>query len=130
MLEDGACATDLSPDGPLFEPATWRTWTGMHRLDGILMAHGPRVERGSRLAPVEIIDVAPTILHLFGIEAPEHIEGQIPEGLLTAEARDAKPWRKPESGGDGRGGDGDREHPYSAEEERQVEERLRGLGYL
>jgi hypothetical protein len=133
-LEDGACTVDLRLEGPLFERASWRTGTGMHRFGGVLLACGPHIEKGTALPEVEIVDVAPTILSLLGVPVPAHMDGRVPDGLLTAEAQAAAAQmatgaepsaraEKPESGVSDEGA-------YSEEEARQVEERLKGLGYL
>ncbi len=128
-VDDGACAPDLRRDGPIFERTSSRTWTGTHRLDGILVARGPRIQRARRLEQVEIIDIAPTLLHLFGLPAPDHMEGRIPDGLLTPEARAAAPWRELSGRCETAARQSD-DQGYTEEQTRQVEERLRDLGYL
>jgi hypothetical protein len=134
-LEDGACTVDLRLEGPLFERATWRTGTGMHRFDGILIACGPDIQRGRRLPEAEIIDVAPTILEIFGVPIPSHMEGRVVHGLLTQAARRAaaeseKEGKQLSPDKDGSGTAGAEDSPYSEDEARQVEERLKRLGYL
>ena len=130
IMEDGACTADLRLEGPLFERASWRTGTGMHRFNGILIGHGPRIQAGRHLPETEIADIAPAILQLFGISVPEHIDGRVPEGLLTEEAAPAEgrvtapAQDKQTEQRDGAPG------VYTDEEARQVEERLRRLGYL
>jgi predicted AlkP superfamily phosphohydrolase/phosphomutase len=133
-LEDGACTVDLRLEGPLFERASWRTGTGMHRFGGVLLACGPHIEKGKALSEVEIVDVAPTILGLLGVPIPAHMDGRVPDGLLTAEARAAAlqmaTGAGPSAGADEPEPDVSDESAYSEEEARQVEERLKGLGYL
>jgi predicted AlkP superfamily phosphohydrolase/phosphomutase len=134
-LEDGACTVDLRLEGPLFERATWRAGTGMHRFDGILIACGPNIQRGKRLPEAEIIDVAPTVLELFRIPIPSDMEGRVVHGLLTQAARRAaaeseKEGKQPSPDEDRPGPGRPDDSPYSEEEARQVEERLEGLGYL
>lgn len=134
ILDDGECTMDLRLEGPLFEAASWRTGTGMHRFGGVLIASGPRIRRGQHLGEVDIIDVAPTVLRLFGLPASESLEGRVPEGLLVAGAAGAStgvasPPRQ--AGGEEQTGAGDEGgSAYTDEEARQVEERLRRLGYL
>jgi predicted AlkP superfamily phosphohydrolase/phosphomutase len=135
VLEDGACTADLRLEGPLFERATWRTGTGMHRFDGILIACGPNIQRGKRLPEAEIIDVAPTILKLFHVPVPGHMDGRVLHPLLTqatgcVPVRDGEDDERPPPDRERPGPDRREESPYSEEETRQVEERLRGLGYL
>jgi predicted AlkP superfamily phosphohydrolase/phosphomutase len=129
VLDDGACAPDVHPYGPIFQQSSWGTWTGTHRREGVFIASGPHISAGRRLGPIEILDVAPAVLHLFAIGIPEHVEGKIPAGLLTEEAAAIRPrlsLRPPHPPGD----PGEGSEPYTDEEARQVEERLRGLGYL
>jgi predicted AlkP superfamily phosphohydrolase/phosphomutase len=127
MMEEGECLGSLRLDGPLLEKSNWLTWTGVHRLAGIFAASGPSFQTGRQLAGLRIIDVAPTLLRVLGLASPPQMEGRIPEGLLTQEAEtravsDLQP-RAPGDSGEGPGG-------YSDEDARQVEERLKGLGYL
>ncbi len=75
-LQDGECIMDIRLEGPLFEPASRSAWTGMHRFDGVLIAWGPRIRGGAALAKAEIVDIAPTVLHLCGLAAPSHMDGR------------------------------------------------------
>ena len=134
IMDDGACTMDLRLEGPLFERASWRTGTGMHRFDGVLIASGPRIRRGQHFGKVEIIDVAPAVLQLFGLAAPEIMEGRVPERLLTEEAAGVETGvaLPPQQDGSEKQAEeeGDVGSSYTDEEARQVEERLRRLGYL
>ncbi len=129
VLADGACTLDVRLEGKLFEKAYWRTGTGAHRFNGVLIGCGPRVRRGQDLGEVEIIDVTPTILHLFGVAIPEHVEGRLLDEMLVPGAAAAAPravqpspmQERPAPAG---------EAAYSEEEARQVEARLRDIGYL
>jgi predicted AlkP superfamily phosphohydrolase/phosphomutase len=51
-------------------------WSGDHRRNGIFMAKGPDVRAGEALGPLSIYDVAPTILHLFGLPLPPDMDGR------------------------------------------------------
>ena len=48
---------------------------GTHRIEGILVAHGPGVQRGQRLN-AEIADIAPTILAALGQPVPKDMDGR------------------------------------------------------
>jgi predicted AlkP superfamily phosphohydrolase/phosphomutase len=124
-LRNGECTVDVRLEGPLFEPASWTAWTGTHRLDGIFIARGPRIRGGAPLAKAEIVDIAPTVLHLCGLVAPSHMDGR----ALTELFVDGVPpptQAVPESSVSRVGA----ETLYSEEETREVEARLRDLGYL
>jgi predicted AlkP superfamily phosphohydrolase/phosphomutase len=46
---------------------------GDHHADGILIASGPRIAATGSVADASVLDIAPTILNLFGVPAlPEH----------------------------------------------------------
>ena len=97
---------------------------GFHHLDGIFGIAGPGVPaRTGREASV--YDVAPTALHLAGLRIPE-TDGRVLTELLPS---DVAPPRI-EAMDLPLAGAGAEAAPYSAEEEAQIEESLRNLGYL
>ncbi len=58
-------------------------WAGGHEgpylpqdIPGVLLMAGPGIPAGLRLDAPRIVDVAPTILRLLGVDAPPHIEGR------------------------------------------------------
>jgi predicted AlkP superfamily phosphohydrolase/phosphomutase len=121
LVDDSTVALDPRLGGPRFARANH---TGAPRPGGLLIAHGPRIEPGGRPSGARLVDFAPTLLRLFGLAAPDHMQGQVPEGLLIGEAGESAvpPPTRPGPAGT--------TSPYTDEEARQVEERLRGLGYL
>ena len=50
--------------------------TGTHRPPGFLLARGPGFTPGAELQGVRVVDFAPTVLHLLGIDPPAHFEGR------------------------------------------------------
>ena len=52
---------------------------GSHRRNGVFVCSGRGIRSGRRLPPVNIVDVAPTILSLFGVEVPDEVDGEIVE---------------------------------------------------
>lgn len=103
--------------------AEWPHCQGVHSRNGIIAAAGPHFRRGEQAPPLSIMDVAPTVLSLLEVPVPAGTDGRVAESLLAAPVRvtageaPAAPARA-EPGA------------YSEEEEEQVRERLRGLGYL
>ncbi len=69
---------EINPNIGLGEPITdiSAQRRGNHRIDGIILAHGPWIRRGHRLQRARIIDVAPTILHLHGLPLPADMDGE------------------------------------------------------
>ncbi len=101
--------------------------SGAHAPDGILMAHGPGLARGT-VEGANIIDLAPTILHLMGEPVPEDMGGGVREELFPPGYLAAHPVQYT-SGSSTREEVANRP-PYSAEEAKQVEQHLQDLGYL
>ncbi len=66
---------------------------------------GPGVPNLGELKGLDLLDVAPTVLSLLGVEVPADMEGKV-----VLEGREEK--------------------VYSEEDEREVRERLSRLGYL
>jgi predicted AlkP superfamily phosphohydrolase/phosphomutase len=54
-----------------------KPWSGYHRLHGMFLAKGPTIKKGVRIDGARIYDVAPTILHIFGIPIPEDMDGHV-----------------------------------------------------
>jgi predicted AlkP superfamily phosphohydrolase/phosphomutase len=94
--------------------------SGLHERDGIFAVWGPRVQ-GQGRAEADILDVAPTVLGLLGIEGPAHLEGKVRDDLLELpQGRRAPPVvHGPRDHGSG----------VSSEERGEIEAHLRALGY-
>ncbi|MBA2565415.1 MAG: alkaline phosphatase family protein [Gemmatimonadetes bacterium] len=101
--------------------------SGSHRMEGILAVRGPQVARGRTVTGARLVDVAPTVLHLMGLPVPDDMDGRVLRELFAG-AGDASRDVKFEAG---RGAFAQEDgFELGAEEEEEVEERLRQLGYL
>jgi predicted AlkP superfamily phosphohydrolase/phosphomutase len=100
---------------------------GFHRSNGICFMQGAGIHAGRRLEGAQIVDLAPTILHLLGMEVPREMDGRVlTEALIAAgDIRYAAGTPAEVAAGDHPAGEG-----YSDEEEAAVREKLSGLGYL
>jgi predicted AlkP superfamily phosphohydrolase/phosphomutase len=111
------------PSQPLPPP----TQSGGHRLYGVLIAAGDCFRQKASWQETSIMDVAPTILHLFGTPIPKNIDGQVMSFALDANWSSSHPVQFAEPttpSGENVPED------YSAEEAADIEERLRGMGYI
>jgi len=102
-----------------------RLLNGGHDQFGIVALLGPGVKPG-RLNDAQIADIAPTILYLRDAPIPSDVDGRILASALDPRLLASRPPRK--------GGeaviDSGRGESYTQEEEEEVRERLRALGYV
>lgn len=99
---------------------------GSHRPEGVLLLTGPSVRRTGGRSIANIVDIAPTVLRLLGLHVPPDMDGRaLSEALETLPDPAELPFAQ--SGAHGhRGSTGG----YSDDEEGEVRERLRNLGYI
>ncbi|UCG25961.1 MAG: alkaline phosphatase family protein [Chloroflexota bacterium] len=98
--------------------------SGCHRREGIFVANGPGIREAQELAEANILDLAPTIMHLLGEPVPRIMDGRVLQEIFDQpsdvsyleEAADSAGLADSQS--------------LSHDEEAQLEERLRSLGYL
>jgi predicted AlkP superfamily phosphohydrolase/phosphomutase len=105
------------------EKADWVS--GDHRIDGVIVAAGPAVAADAfAQAPPNLVDIAPTLLAALDAPASVAHTGRVLREIVGQEAT----VRADESsGGGGSGAEGD---AVSDAEAGEMEEHLRGLGYL
>jgi len=95
-----------------------------HRPTGIFLARGPNVEHGVEIEGATAVDVAPTVLHGASAAVPRNADGSVLHDVFAARTAP------------GRGAVSRRDYasraPRTAVDEdfSDVEDRLRGLGYM
>jgi predicted AlkP superfamily phosphohydrolase/phosphomutase len=102
--------------------------SGSHRDNGIFLAEGPGVKSGYTVDGANIVDVAPTILHLLGVPVPEDMDGRVLTDVLEGEAAGKVAIGAAASERPARSASTDGE--YTAEDKAVIAERLRALGYI
>jgi len=101
----------------LIEPSVGQT--GHHTMEGIVILRGPGIPAGQRIEGAHIIDVAPTVLSLMNLPIPDQMDGKPLLGMgMRVRCTPINGHKETE------------ENPYSEEDEEQVMERLRELGYV
>lgn len=100
---------------------------GGHTRDGIFLAQGPVIRTGE-IQGAGLIDLAPTILHLLDMPVPPDMDGAVLSEILTPEHKRQnpvqfgdEPARLPEQ---------EISDSYSEEQDAELREQLRQLGYL
>jgi predicted AlkP superfamily phosphohydrolase/phosphomutase len=102
-------------------------YSGMHRDYGMLIMNGPGVRPGSTVEGAVIQDIAPTVMHTMGLPIPANMDGRVLEDAFAQEYIDSFPViisDLPTSDGETDWSD------YTEEGEKEIMERLEGLGYL
>ncbi len=96
-----------------------------HRPDGILVMNGGSVRQANDLGRAHLLDVPATIVWALGLELPDDMDGSV----LTEAFEPEFAARYPRRTGT-RVVDGSEDEAYTQEEEEQMTEHLRDLGYV
>jgi len=103
--------------------------TGDHRMEGVLIASGTAVQKGASLGEsANLLDIAPTILHLLGVPVPGDMDGRVltelfdpavvpPPSQTGVSDAESTPVEAHISA-------------YTEEEDEAIQQRLADLGYL
>ena len=111
----------------------WFPNRASHNMEGIFIASGPDFVKGiippphENLEQVHIIDCAPTILHLFGLSVPNRMDGKVKKEIFTPGTEAASSDVKIDTMSTV---SAKKEFYWEEEEEREVKDRLREMGYL
>jgi predicted AlkP superfamily phosphohydrolase/phosphomutase len=108
----------------ILEPSIGQT--GHHTMDGIVVLHGPGVKAGEAIRG-DIIDIAPTVLYVLGLPVPSIIDGKVLQAAFAPEYLAAHPIAHTMFTTEDVAASS---VVYSEEDEEQVMERLRQLGYV
>ncbi len=101
--------------------------TGDHRMEGVFIANGAAFLPGAALPEsANLLDIAPTILHLLGVPVPDDMDGRVLTEILdpalasveTETVTAATPHEEPVP------------VAYTEEEDAAIQQRLADLGYL
>jgi predicted AlkP superfamily phosphohydrolase/phosphomutase len=101
-------------------------WSGDHRTEGILICKGPGLGSNAKLASAKVYDLVPTISYAAGLPVPDKLDGCVIQEAFTAAFLAAHPLHIDSTGSAGAAD----ETRLTTEEERMVDDKLRGLGYL
>jgi predicted AlkP superfamily phosphohydrolase/phosphomutase len=120
-LIEGAGMSSIVPTGQYSGERT-----GNHLREGIFLLAGRAARRGALPVPLDICDVAPTILHLLDLPVQEDMDGRVATAALAPAYLEAHPIRT------------DQLAPppevaaveMSDQDRRAIEGMLEGLGYL
>lgn len=110
---------------PKFTPRVPAGITVWHRNQGVLLAKGPGIKPDSQVYGSRLLDIAPTILHAFGLPVGNDMEGRV----LTELFQESLPiqtiptWENPDGSSRNRGS-------LTGEESQALLEQFVALGYI
>ena len=73
----GTSITEVIRDKPEVWGPGLNNWEGMHEQEGMFLASGQDIRQGEEITGASLLDVAPTILHLFGVPIPRDMDGRV-----------------------------------------------------
>lgn len=104
-------------------------FSGMHRPDGILIAYGKNIKKGSEIHGAEICDLAPTILYAMGLKIPADMDGKVLYDIFEPSFIDTHSVEYDQAVTDKAKPD-EKEMNYTGSEIEEIQERLKALGYI
>lgn len=64
-----------------------KTIANDHALEGIFMAYGPDIKKGATIENAKIYDIAPTLLHIFGLPIPKDMDGKVLKEIFKEDSQ-------------------------------------------
>ena len=110
---------DFVPDTVTSDLEFLNTDSFTHDVNGIFFAKGPDIDEEAE-EEFEIFDVAPLIYALLDKKAPEDMKGVLPQDLVPGKDLEFKEASARSSGNE----------DYSEDQEEEVKEKLKDLGYM
>ena len=111
---------------PLLAPHPVGKLSGHHSSDGILLVHGPEIKKDHRIDGAHILDLAPTILYALNVPIPKDMDGRVLQDIFQESFLQDRPIAYSEPLGTSH----HRGKELTSEEEENIREKLRSLGYL
>ncbi|OYV07263.1 MAG: hypothetical protein CFE26_01880, partial [Verrucomicrobiales bacterium VVV1] len=110
---------------PEFTPRVPAGITVWHRNQGVFLAKGPGIAAGQDIHGARLLDVAPTVLHHFGLPVGDDMEGRVLEEIFSTDdpIQTIPTWETSASNGRHRGS-------LNAEESRALLDQFVALGYI
>ena len=128
-IEGYSFSSVVQLEDSLFHPITIEdAHTGKHHPDGIIIAAGDEIKQQTDLQ-AHLQDMTPTILYSLGLTPPKHCDGQVLTSLFNEKYMTEDPCRNQSIGG-AAPSQPDPHAAYSQNDAKQIEDRLKDLGYL
>jgi predicted AlkP superfamily phosphohydrolase/phosphomutase len=128
VLPDRSLLSVLRADAPIKQR---RSPYGTHHPHGIFFGRGPGIRTGVEIPPFPIVGITPTLLYSLGLPVPKDMEGAVAISAFEPVFVEAHPIDEGTASlSTETPHDAQQQSRLEADEEAQVLERLRALGYL
>jgi predicted AlkP superfamily phosphohydrolase/phosphomutase len=101
--------------------------SGIHTMDGVFFASGPNIKRNNKVKYIHLFDVTATVLYLFNLSIPGDFDGRVTQEIFRETHLKKYPVKNTNREADFISASA---KAYSDSENLEIEERLRGLGYI
>ena len=55
-------------------------------MNGIFLAYGKGIKKGKKIKGAKIYDIAPTVLHIFGLPIPKDMDGKVLDDIFEKDS--------------------------------------------
>lgn len=101
-----------------------------HKVDGLVFMMGPHVVKGGNISGATVLDIAPTVLAIYGLPTARDMDGRpIPGGLVPALVKRMERETRLLTYEPAKT-NGESEEPLRSPIDDELRERLRSLGYI
>ena len=77
-IDDFECSIYFNFNKEVYQkPSPDPVYSGAHKKDGVFIAYGPDIKEEVQTQGAKIYDIAPTILHMFGLPVPDDMDGRV-----------------------------------------------------
>lgn len=118
---------NIEPSTPYIPGEDYRVISGDHHLNGIFLARGKDIKKGMMIESTNIMDLAPTILYQMGVSIPNDLDGKVLSSIFKESFLKCNPVSYRETDDEFLT---QKSEDYTSEEEKEIENRLKGLGYI
>ena len=65
-------------------------WSSYHSKDGIFIVNGDGIRKNAKIKGINIVDIYPTILHMFNLPIPDDIDGRVLKEIFEKKSKLAR----------------------------------------
>ncbi|NAT10277.1 hypothetical protein C4E22_01780 [ANME-1 cluster archaeon AG-394-G06] len=77
-IDDFECSIYFGFNKEVYQkPSPNPVYSGAHKKEGVFIAYGPDIKEEVQIQGAKIYDIAPTILHMFGLSVPDDMDGRL-----------------------------------------------------